>query len=523
MPDSFTIVYFFVPLDSPIDLPNKAVIPLTEPFDPAEHYLNIVSVDSGLQGVTSSIVSHQISGHKLMVLVDASIKAARNAFPTTRGQLHNSHTDPPELPITTTVLEIAVPLHSQDQDSLSDSFDKAIGHIQDIEKAYSLATGHMIPLTSMWNLPAVIPYTVRTVEQKESVPTWPTDINLFMVNPLHADIASSTFDSDGTSTQSVDALLSIYSTIIGGPLEAPMEAWREAQLAMSSGQHTVVCILTSTFCELFLRSVLTQLMWEEGLSPRRAAEELCGVDRYARPVKTLIGGQIAPRLGGNWNLVGRGAVAQTFSKVFAVRNRILHGGYIPQRDESEAAIDASGRLFEFLSDRLTARIMEYPATAMLLFGQSGIDQRGLTKRLDNALEEGLYPLDPTSLMYSYQFEVERYVSDLSLRTGGSYSGSIEGSHQGLLIYPNGIEIWVILDPINKLLCRSSVPQLRRRVKRNLNVLRSDIGNTSIEMPHAIRLTGVAPVALEDVPKWYPLCDVWPLQRADRYESWPIPF
>jgi hypothetical protein len=54
---------------------------------------------------------------------------------------------------------------------------------------------------------------------------------------------------------------------------------------------------------------------------------------------------------------------------------VLHGDYLPSRDEARAALDAADLLVSFLGDRLAERSARFPRSALVFHGPGELERR----------------------------------------------------------------------------------------------------------------------------------------------------
>ena len=79
------------------------------------------------------------------------------------------------------------------------------------------------------------------------------------------------------------------------------------------------------------------------------------------PYKSLLTHELAQRLGGPWDLTtNRTAVGRYWSGLYLIRNRIIHGGYLPHDGDAEQAEHTFADFDSFLRDRLRANAKKYP-------------------------------------------------------------------------------------------------------------------------------------------------------------------
>ena len=126
---------------------------------------------------------------------------------------------------------------------------------------------------------------------------------------------------------------------------------------------------------IFLDAILKLLHRDEGATVAESAVAL------RRPFASRLQGEYAPRLGGDWNVAHQNRpVGRWFSDVYQLRNRVLHGGYIPDRHAAGAALAAADGLSTFLLDRIAHARNRYPRTALVTFDARGLERRGIFSR-----------------------------------------------------------------------------------------------------------------------------------------------
>lgn len=150
------------------------------------------------------------------------------------------------------------------------------------------------------------------------------------------------------------------------PLTRFMECRTDAAYALHGiGSYRDAVIHFGIACEVLFDSILGMLMWEEGLRVDAAAEV------FSTPITTRIKTQFHPRLKGTWKL-DAGELGEWSAKVAEVRNRVVHAGYSPTRDEAVAAEMAADGLRLFISNKLAAAGKRYPYTGFTLFGEGAV-------------------------------------------------------------------------------------------------------------------------------------------------------
>ena len=370
-----------------------------------------------------------------------------------------------------------------------------------------------------------VPYAIRTVTPNETEPAWPKVYDLFATNFDDGYIQQMGFRYTDIDVDHIDDILRIGETVNAGPFSDCIDNWREASLAVRNRSNSVACILASTTCELFLRNVLTFLLWEEGRDPREASRILCGDARYSQSITKLISREFPPRLGGSWQLKGDGLIAHVHQNVFQLRNRVVHGGYTPNNQESEKAVDAYKELNDWIIQRLNTRKDRYKLAALMLSvnPQYELDKQRI-QQLDDLMLDQTIPITIRDNFICYKREVERYMQNRDLRNGGAFSGELENTDVAILAFPNGKVQWWLRDRENGVACLAKRPQLNPFQINTVKDVRRYVKKEGVlhtgAMPMLIR--GVHAVPLEDPPVWYPDYQVWPLCRADRFPACPIP-
>jgi hypothetical protein len=157
------------------------------------------------------------------------------------------------------------------------------------------------------------------------------------------------------------------------PLAPQVERRVDAGLSLHRlGDTANAVILAELSGVIFLDLVLSLMMWDEGATPDETALA------FDRTFKRRLLREYAGRLGGDWNLLHQGRpVGQWYADLYVLRNRVLHGGYVPDRDEATTALHAADALSTFISDRILDRCERFPRTALIVFGHEGLERRGV--------------------------------------------------------------------------------------------------------------------------------------------------
>lgn len=522
------MVYFFIPMRVTLRIPNGQIVCFTVPLNPVEddnkHIGSGWDDEHGYIGVESSIRIHQITRQHQDVYTEAALEAANSAFPAGRlfptNEPRAQHPSP-----TVTVIEATTYLADTSEEAMSDACDRVIESIRSFQRGYVATTGHLIPLLSLAQLPVGIPFAIRHAKTDERHPAWPDKGDLFLTNLFDPYIAQLSYSEDSKDNSNIEDISQVGQAIDVSPFVSFVDNWREAQLAAQNRNNSVACILASTSAELLIRSHLTLLLWDEGISPREAARCLCGNNPNSRPIADILKREFHGRLGGSWDINGDGPVGHLFSNVIQLRNRILHSGHLPTREEVDLALNACTEFYSFFRQRVASKYRKYPLPALMTLGYGGVDQYGLTDEINGLLSEQVLPEDPLETFHRYRYEVERFMEDQDLRNGHTvFTGDLKNADVAFLAYTNGHDEWWLHDPRRRVVCRATPPNLDRDQRTAVKEIRQRVSTegTPFHGAVSVKLYGVSAAPLSDQPKWYPTHEIWPLLRVDRFPSCRLP-
>ncbi|MFF0561696.1 hypothetical protein [Streptomyces sp. NPDC004266] len=175
----------------------------------------------------------------------------------------------------------------------------------------------------------------------------------------------------------------------GSPFELAMERSIEANRAFRhEGDYRNAVVQAAMFAEIILTSTLSLMLWEEQLQAP-SIEAAVAVFDFSRGggLATRVKTEYAPRLGGTWDSTRPGPIHDWAHAVAALRNRVVHRGYRPTYQETEAALAAADALPEFIKALLAQRVARYPRTALLTLGEPGLRRLGGWSRANAYLKD----------------------------------------------------------------------------------------------------------------------------------------
>jgi hypothetical protein len=263
----------------------------------------------------------------------------------------------------TTVVEAVTVLLEDDEDPLSEAFDRCLEKLAAVVRALRVASRLPLAPITQERLPFIVPFLTCDFESNGN---WAQGLFLTHMNvpgPLLPPQLSPAQRADFQAQMTASAMHPLFAFAVRAA---------EAELAFERyGDMDIAVINAQVSAEVLLDTVLELLMREEGLAPDAAAEVF--ESGLVRRVRT----QFPARLGGDWDTAGRGPVGSWISNLARLRGRVVHAAYEPTRTETQAALGALGGLEGFVKTRVAAQRFNYPKTALVVLGQTGLQRRGI--------------------------------------------------------------------------------------------------------------------------------------------------
>lgn len=374
------MVRCYLPLPEPLGLPDGWMRPRLRPLTPQEG-LRLARETGRPDWFAEQIVSlrfMQVSvTEPAMPGLEPVAAAIRKALPGSPQDL----VAPSVHDARYTVVEVAGTVAERSTDECSHLIDAALESIRDIQMAYAyVADVAVTPLTRQRCSPGIVLYHHPPTAPPD---TWHAESSMFLMNDNWHRVVPGAEELSADQLRSLDRYHGMR--MIEAPFLLARSFMTDARRAlMLEGDLRQSLAAAATACEALLDDLLCCLLWEAAESPEDWSEFFD--ESLTRRVKS---GQYSRRLGGNWSIDGKGAVAAWWRAVRAVRNRVVHSGHDPSWDEASAAYDAAAGLFAFVVERLGRSIATYPRTAWL----AAADQVAPIRRI----EQHVRPLldDPT--------------------------------------------------------------------------------------------------------------------------------
>ena len=527
---SFTAVYFLLPLEAPLSIPDKSIIRGQEKPPPKQgfedHYLGVEWDDrEGLLGNCISCCFHQITSPEIDARQFAAFGAARIAFPCL--QIDDPPNEPEPLSAAVTVAEVAVRLVENSDEAIDGALDEAVEFVADVQRAYGALSSDPVPIMNRARLPLVVPYLVRTGIPGVHPNDWSEEPELDFVMPRAPKRREyMTAPSEQSPARwTLKQLSDVMTPVLQGPFRHAHESWRNASVALSQGDYSVAAILSGVTCEQAIRALLLCLLWEEEADPAEAAGLLYESSGNTRNARALLA-EVLDRLPDS-DETGESA-RELVSRVLDLRNRVLHRAHRPTQDEARVAVDRCARFAEWMRLAVLGRLDRYAVTAAMIVSKPVLDDDA-EARLNEALTSTLWPTRPNDNVSHYQIEVDRHLPGNESKRTGKTERLPEGDWAMMsLAYPDGEARWVGVDELNWLAILARPPQsLPARARQ---VLQDSIDNAQIESElHGdkstivIRWNDLAPEPQAAKPLLHSWFELGPLLRYERYARCPTPY
>jgi hypothetical protein len=359
------VIAFFIPLPEPLGISQGC----TYSFDEGSVIPNIeplpMFVKKGSAPVPGRVSNQLIVSLKFwqakstFVQLIEQVLAVSRVLDQVRGPLPNPHTGDLDLECPLTVVEAVTQLTDESHPGISAAFDRCLERVNEVAFAYGLATRQALAPVTLRRLPPFITYMTRNALSDTWTATSAIDLGHY--NEIRRLVPPE------LNAESQERMLSALSAMaIEDPVVPYLELSSEARRAFErEGDSRAAVIHSQAACEVLLDSVFLGLLWEEGMA---ASDAVAG---FFSPNSTL-GGRLrrsdayAARLGsGHWRFDGSGPVATWYMDLADLRNRCVHAGYRPTRDEALAASRAQYNLRDFVADRLVDRQRRYPRVASI--------------------------------------------------------------------------------------------------------------------------------------------------------------
>lgn len=254
-----------------------------------------------------------------------------------------------------------------DSDPVSDAFDFGLIFLDRIIRAYRVSRDKPMTRVSLEQLPFYIPVIVRVATKKKG---FVDAYSLFVLHSEAPAVGPPEPPDERTFASLADHL---DAQVRKHPFFAYKERLLEAKTALSiQGDYSRSIVEFHTAAEILLDNLLTLMLWEEGMTPQQAAGSI-----FSRRLKPRIRQSYHPRLGGNWDTTGVGAIGKWSQLCSRLRNQIVHTGYEATRVQGQLCLNLTQELELYVADLVARRTAIYPRVAILLLGEPGLRHRNV--------------------------------------------------------------------------------------------------------------------------------------------------
>ena len=398
-----------------------------------------------------------------------------------------------------------------DADTLTRALDYLLEKIRELQQMYYLVTRVPVTLVTRERLPMSVPVVVREVmvrERGRETVLYGSLIDFFLFRVNDGSTSVLCFAPQEKFAKKQLKQMTSSERLWPGPFAVYANFRREAAIAERSGNWLVASALNGAAAEAFLRDLHVTLMWDEGLEPAQAAQEM----RLMISITSLVKKAFHHRIGGVWDLAKEGPLRDWRCHTAGLRDRVLHMGYNVDVEDVEKSFDAMENLDTYVVSLLKRKVGRYPCAIMFLLRYGGVrhPDKFYYKAWDLATAS-FYGPNPAETFGAWRREVERLLEDDVGTVGDVTRGTLM-----CVNYINGeVHYWLVDNQVG-LACRAKTPDCALSLFTEFPRL----GDTGLQQ--SITLAGVRPMAADDPPQWVPSIEVIPSIPYRRFQSCFIP-
>lgn len=258
-------------------------------------------------------------------------------------------------------------------------FDYLLAELQKVLRAYQATFDEIAKIPTLQNLPLAIPLAIPSSINDLHQGRSDSRVSVFLTTFSKLRQAEINLPVEELAGR-FNAGLMLFEN--NGPFAPYVEIRQEAIYNLTiEGQARAGMIALGSSCELLLDDLLLCMLWENQVSPERAADEGFKRKRGNALAPTSIIFRVKNNysrlLGKAWRFEKSGPLWDWYKHIAKVRNEVVHGGYAPTQIEVAEALRAERHLNEFVADLLAENVERYPITALSYLGVDGLERRGL--------------------------------------------------------------------------------------------------------------------------------------------------
>lgn len=265
-------------------------------------------------------------------------------------------------------------------DEVKNPLSRSIDAIAELVRGYRISKQQRIAPLAYERLPIFVPCFWRKLESS------PTDVSGPTIMLLdHSNVGTLAGPETLNDRELSDMRVTHGRLLAGDPFILYKERRLDAQVAFwNLGQYGECCVQAAIGSEVLFDGLLGMLMWEECRAGKISIEDASRV--FSSDLVSRLTSQYHGRLGGTWSFE-RGHISIWDSQLASVRNRVVHAGYKPSREEAGMALEALVEQERFIQRKLVAKFSTYPLTSVLYVGQPGFERAGKWKSVSSRIEQ----------------------------------------------------------------------------------------------------------------------------------------
>jgi hypothetical protein len=297
---------------------------------------------------------------------------------------------------------------------MESALNDLLEHLNVFQNAYHYATSRGVisahPLVSTSTLPAVMPYTIR-------FPTTKKGKSPVMSSVFHIGSTIRSLEKEKTFPKTnYESTVNMIPNALHNGFSALLDLQREALLAYSTGNRLTASVLIGAWAESYLQIVIRLLWWESGKTANDAAKILT---KRGTTTSSLIKSALSPVLGNKgdvWSQDSLGTPLNLWRRNVAdLRNRSIHAGYRPTKDEMNLSLNSLTELAQFVSEKIVSKSKDYPLTALMIVTKEFFEKNATNaarQHAENTLDD--MQDDPAHLFEAWLKDVESAISEIKM-------------------------------------------------------------------------------------------------------------
>lgn len=231
-----------------------------------------------------------------------------------------------------------------EEEKLSDGFDQCLEGLNAILVGYAVITSDTdARLVGLRSLPPLLLWRLFQARTDKEIST----------GILMLDLRGMPYRKESLSPEECWRITNAATAYIhnSNPFLLPTEINRSALGNLRTGAYRLAVIQAQCAVEVFLNRLLELLLHSEGRSPT-------DIQAYFQPPRSFISrvkSEYHPRIGGNFNIAGNGAVGKWYRHLYGTRNAVIHGGAYVDHATAHRSLAAGNSVVGYVGSLLRAK------------------------------------------------------------------------------------------------------------------------------------------------------------------------